>query len=180
MNDPLTQLADKYGADKSPNIKHGYTPFYWELLKDRRDQIKKVLEIGAGEGASLRMWRDFFPNAQIYAGDNEDNRLFKANRIEVFKCDQSKPEKMSNLILSVGQDCDIIIDDGSHKAKDQLQTVFVLMPLLSNNGVYIIEDVDDSEADELFRHLNLHWNCEMHKFGKRRDDRVIVVRHKNG
>jgi hypothetical protein len=75
--DPLSELAFKYLSDKCPQIKHSYTPFYYDLLKDKRNSIKKVLEIGIGSveestkwrpyraGSSLIMWRDFFPNAQI-------------------------------------------------------------------------------------------------------------------
>ena len=92
MVNELDQLALKYGADKCPQIKHGYTPYYYNLLNDRRLTIKKVLEIGAGEGASLRMWSDFFPNALVYGADNQDNRVFKEDRIEVFKCDQYSKE----------------------------------------------------------------------------------------
>lgn len=41
--DPLTELAVKYGTDRHPGAKHSYTPFYYSLLKDRRESIKKSL-----------------------------------------------------------------------------------------------------------------------------------------
>ena len=82
--DILSELAFKYGTDKCPQLNHAYTPFYYELLKDKRQSIKKVLEMGIGNrelqkkyfphcvtGASLFMWKDFFPNAQIYGADND-------------------------------------------------------------------------------------------------------------
>src|SRR5258708_5129751 len=104
MTNVLDDLALKYGADKSPQIKHTYTPYYYDLLKDRRLSIKKVLEIGAGEGAGLRMWRDFFPNAQIYSAESEDSRIIKEDRIEVLKCDQSKLEDLEALMAKIGSD----------------------------------------------------------------------------
>ncbi len=69
----LCELAEKYGCDKCPQVGHPYTPHYYELLKYK--DIKKVLELGIGsretmqwtpdnyqKGASLKMWRDFFPD----------------------------------------------------------------------------------------------------------------------
>jgi len=38
---PLCKLAFEYKTDKCPKIKHVYTPFYYELLKDRKNTIKK-------------------------------------------------------------------------------------------------------------------------------------------
>ena len=81
----LCELAEKYGSDKTPSIFHGYTPFYDELLKDR--DVKRVLEIGIGNvacmnhvkdykpGASLRMWRDYFPKNFLRV-DNDPGVLF--------------------------------------------------------------------------------------------------------
>lgn len=169
----LDNLALKYGADKSPRLKHNYTPYYFDLLKDRRSTIRKVLEIGAGEGASLRMWRDFFPNALVYGADNQDNRIFKEDRIEVFKCDQSSKQDLVKLIAKTGSDIDLVIDDGSHVPEHQVFSCLNLMPLLKSEVVYIIEDV----ADENIINELSSYKCEMTKFGKRYDDRIIVVRN---
>lgn len=145
MANELDELAIKYGTDKAPQIRHTYTPFYYDLLKERRLNIKKVLEIGAGEGASLRMWRDFFPNAQIYSADNVDSRIFKEDRIEVFKCDQSSEQDLRDLIAKTGSDIDLVVDDGSHIPEHQVFTCLTLMPLLQKKVIYVIEDVTEPE-----------------------------------
>src|SRR3990167_2538711 len=110
MENELDKLALKYGSDKCPQIKHSYTPYYFNLLKDKQETIKKVLEIGAGEGASLRMWSDFFPNALVYGADNQDGRIFKEDRIEVFRCDQSSKKDLVDLTTKTGSDIDLVID----------------------------------------------------------------------
>jgi 8-demethyl-8-alpha-L-rhamnosyltetracenomycin-C 2'-O-methyltransferase len=176
--DPLTVLALKYGADKAPQIKHGYTPFYYGLFKDKRESVKKVLEIGAGEGASLRMWREFFPNAMIYGADNQDNRLFEERNIKVIKCDQSRGNDLRLLIAIIGFDLDLVIDDGSHRESDQFFTCLTLMPWLNKNVTYVIEDVDKESKPSTKLLKKYDWIIL--EFGKRHDDRVIVVRHKNG
>lgn len=102
----LCDLARKYGTDKVPPEWHSYTPVYYELMKNKRD-IKKMLEIGIGTvgtmghignykvGASLRMWRDFFPQATIFGCDIEPEAMIKnEDRIKTFLCDQSNGESL--------------------------------------------------------------------------------------
>src|SRR3990172_3795911 len=150
MNYELTELcklAIKYGNDRHPlSNKHSYTPVYYDLFKNKRSSTKKVLEIGVGEGAGLRMWRDFFPNALIYGADNQESRVFEDDRIKVFMCDQSSRTQLTDLVKRTGSDLDIVIDDASHKTQDQITTCLTLMPLLKPNVVYIIEDVSEPEV----------------------------------
>src|SRR3990167_2507206 len=141
--DKLTELAIKYKTDKWG--KHHYTPHYYEMFRNnsKRRRVKKVLEIGVGEGAGLRMFRDFFPNAMIYGADNDGTRIFKEDRIEVIPCDQSKKEDLIMLFDIIGLDIDLVIDDGSHKPEDQVYTCMSVMPNLKKGCVYVIEDVAD-------------------------------------
>jgi len=77
----LCELFYKYGADKCPAIRHSYSPEYYTLLKEYKSQFTDILEIGVGNdcqlryvfeyipGASLRAWRDFFTDANVYGID---------------------------------------------------------------------------------------------------------------
>ena len=136
----LCDLALEYGVDKTPQLGHSYTPYYHELFKDKKDSIKKVLEIGIQAGASLFMWRDYFPNAEIYGIDIQSTKL-DFIRIHCFQYDQSDAKQLQNFIDTVGGDFDLIIDDGSHRSDDQIFTANFLRKYLSPNGTYIIEDV---------------------------------------
>src|SRR6185369_15852500 len=114
---PLCELAQKYGTDKYP----WYTPFYDLLLRDRRDSVRRVLEIGIGTpeamshvpnykpGASLRMWRDYFPNAAIVGIDIVPSVCFRDVRIVTG-------------IRIIPEIYDLIVDDGSHEPEDQIDT----------------------------------------------------------
>ena len=150
---PLCKIAYKYGTDKCPAIGHPYTPFYYELLKDKKDSIKKVIEIGIGiktyvynnpkpytTGASLYMWRDFFPNAVIFGADILPESMFKANRIKTFICDETKKEDLENLIAKTGSDIDLFIDDGLHSKNAQIFLAKTILPMLFKNVIYVIED----------------------------------------
>ena len=184
----LCCLAIRYGSDKcAPN--HSYTPRYFELFKDKRDSIKKVLEIGVGSpetmitknytvGASLRMWRDFFPNAQIYGIDNDPKVMFKDNRIQTFLADQGSKADLEETIKKIGSDIDFVVDDGSHFQTDQIISCLTLMPLLKKGVVYIIEDVQDLKVGDILKMCG--YEITYKKFYHKRgyNDRMIEVRHK--
>lgn len=172
--DELSKLALKYGTDKWSR-RHHYTPVYYNLFKDRQKSVKKILEIGIGEtAASLKMWRDFFPSAKIYGVDYMSSRLINGDRIESILCDQRRNGHLLSLIDKTGSDIDLIIDDCSHRPRDQVFTCLTLMPLLKKDAIYIIEDVADPS---IFERLRLY-DSEMMTLGKSYDDRIIIVRHK--
>jgi hypothetical protein len=186
--DPLTKLAVKYLTDKCPQIKHPFTPVYYELLKDKRESTKKVLEIGIGyremalkwrdymTGASLLMWREFFPNARIYGIDILPNALYKDERIDSFICDQTSKSDLSSLIQKIGADIDLIVDDGSHKTNDQIVSCQILMPLVNRDVIYIIEDVTEPEV--IVKALDTY-NCSVPKLRRKfRDDNLVIVTNK--
>ena len=174
---PLCRLALKYRSDKCPaRGVHTYTPYYYNLLNDKKASIKKVLEIGVGKGASLKMWRDFFPNAQIYGADYRSDFLIKGDRIESILCDQRRSEHLRKLITQIGTDIDLVVDDGSHRSRDQIFTCLTLMPLLQKGVTYVIEDVaDPSIVDKLKAYVVEVPSLDQPK--KRYDNRLVVVRH---
>lgn len=185
----LERLAYKYGSDKCPQILHFYTEFYYQLLKDKRESFKKVLEMGVGsaklmphcphytKGASLHMWRDFFPNAQIYGADVVPELVFKKDRIETFQCDEYKKEDLLNLISKTGSDIDLFVDDGSHIPTHQVFTCLTLMPMLKKDVIYIIEDIRDPAIVLHLKDYDYHIvrKSKIKSF----NDRLVVVRNKN-
>jgi len=181
----LCELAYKYGTDKCPQISHPYTPFYYKLFKDRQNLIKKVIEMGIGTakymqytpdhyvtGASLLMWRDFFPNAQIYGIDILPEAMIESERIKTFLYDQTIKEDLEKLIEKTGSDIDIFIDDGLHSMTTQINLCKTIMPMLKKDVVYIIEDV--MRPERLLRPLR-HYNCEIPDLGSRRPKEDLIV-----
>lgn len=164
----LCLLAAKYGSDKCPQIKHAYTPFYYELLKDKRQTIRKVFEMGVGycvggkavgrqawdhklartyyRGASLLMWRDFFPNAMVYGGDWDKRAMFEDERIKTFLCNEIDIDDLMQIVHVVGIDIDLFIDDASHLPEHQTYLAKSILPMLKREVIYVIEDVEQPEA----------------------------------
>ena len=150
---PLCELARKYGTDKggehliAGDTCHNYTPAYHELFKDRREQVRNVLEIGVNYGCSLRMWRDYFPWAQIIGVDTNESCLFSEERIRCFAADQFNERDLADVLTRLSPlggappKFDLIVDDGSHVADHQIFSAQCLLPHLAKDGYYVIEDI---------------------------------------
>lgn len=139
----LTRLADKYGTDKGSST-HKYTDVYEYFLIPMRNQARKIFEIGVAGGASLFMWRDFFPNAVIYGIDIEDSSRLNSERVKTFVADQGNRKQLARFIASSGSAFDLILDDGGHTMDQQQISLGFLFPHVKPGGYYILEDVHTS------------------------------------
>ena len=136
----LEELAIKYNTDKH-NI-HKYMDKYKELFKPIKDEVKTVLELGILGGGSLRMWRDYFPNAIIYGLDCNPNDMFTEPRIKTYIGRQENIRDLETVCYSMRHPTiDIIIDDCSHLFSAQMISFGYLIHKLKEGGYYIIEDM---------------------------------------
>ena len=159
--DALTELGTHYNTDKAHP--HYYTSFYHKHLKGRREDVTSLLEIGIDQGSSLRMWRDYFLNAEIYGIDIYEENLFSEDRINTFKIAQEDTEALDKEFSSIK--FDVILDDGGHTPQSQIDGFLHMKKFLKPKGVYIIEDLHTSyipwhgggvvNADQYFRKLSL-------------------------
>ncbi len=137
----LDELAIKYGTDKSSKC-HNYTAVYENMFGAIREEPLKILEIGVATGASLRMWLEYFPKAEIHGIDITLENLTKpainSDRVTFHIGNQSDKDFLD----SIGIDFDIIIDDGSHRVEDQIFAFKCLWP--NTKMVYIVEDLYSS------------------------------------
>lgn len=133
----LHEIGLKHGADKATF--HKYLDFYEKHLPKRTFK-GRLLEIGVMDGASLEMWSEYYPNAEIIGIDIDDKSHLKITHWKCIQMDGTDPEQLKTL----GK-FDVIIDDGSHYTKDQ-QASFkhLYYNQLKKNGVYILEDTHTS------------------------------------
>jgi len=153
----LTEIANFYGTDKGTSHypSHGFSDIYHDILFQNRLEVKKVLEIGIDNGFSLKMWRDFFPNAVIYGVDVQARQLFTDERIITKLCHQGIESDVNNLIEEIGGDFDLIIDDGGHDPIFQQVSLGFLFKHLNSGGFYIVEDLHTSFLNDWLQPLNL-------------------------
>lgn len=144
----LPELALLYGSDKHGS--HFYAQHYQRHFEPLRNRKLNLLEIGIGGyedpeagGESLRMWKRFFPKANIYGIDIYDKRAHDEARIKTYQGSQVDEAFLRKVKQEIG-DLDLIIDDGSHLNEHVIDTFHILFPLLSPHGIYVVEDVQTS------------------------------------
>jgi hypothetical protein len=144
----LTDLAQEFGSDKWGV--HRYTPHYERHFAHLRDREMLVLELGIGGyarerqgGASLRMWKWFFPRAQVVGVDLEDKSFVDEERITSYVGSQTDRGLMRRIVKKHGAPT-IVIDDGSHRSPHVRKSFRILFPMLADDGIYVIEDVQTS------------------------------------
>lgn len=141
----LDELGQKHGTDKASQG-HNYLVEYEPLLQpylSKSDLV--VLEIGVREGASVRLWHDYFPRAQVVGVDILPHcQAHAADRIAIEIGDQADTGFLQRLTLKYQPD--ILFDDGSHFWTHQIDTFRVLFPAMRSGGLFICEDLHTSRS----------------------------------
>ena len=163
----IKTVAPEFDTDKNS---HGYIEFYQMKM---RDEVSKLLEIGAFQGESLRMWQAIFPNAEIHTIENFADELAAPERIRAMEFVTLHEGSQSDIsfLATIKDEFDVIIDDGDHRPAAQIQA---FRHLFANNlalkGQYFIEDVYSNDEG---------WNVDVEP-----KDRVMpafehFIKHKN-
>lgn len=153
MSNLLEELGEKYKPTKR---NHDYLKHYWRHLGDRRLEVRKFIEIGIQSDRSINMWEEFFPNARIYGIDIDPKcREYAGGRKEVFIGSQADKRFLAEVVERVGPGIDVIIDDGSHVAEHQIFTFDHLLPAMTENGIYVIEDTGGVVGDTGLKTVNV-------------------------
>jgi hypothetical protein len=153
----MCRVMTRHGSDKGQGW-HNYTTIYSEIFGRLRDQPLRIFELGLGTdnpklvstmgangrpGASLRGWRELFPQALIYGADIDRDILFQEDRINTFYCDQLDSVAIRDLwsqpVLRAAMD--IIIDDGLHTLEGNLSFLEGSLEHLRPGGFYVVEDI---------------------------------------
>jgi hypothetical protein len=140
-NKSLLEISDFYPTDKESE--HNYISNHYErIFEPLRKSTKRLCEIGRGCLGSAEMFRDYFVNAEIIACvpcEIKENK----DRIKIELINQSNIDEIEEF-CSNQENFDIILDDGSHKMKDQQVAFSKLFKKLNPGGIYIIEDLHTS------------------------------------
>tara|TARA_B100001989_G_C24539211_1_gene466497 strand:- start:1277 stop:2131 length:855 start_codon:yes stop_codon:yes gene_type:complete len=158
----LGELFKYYGSDKSSV--HDYHNLYGELLKNV-DSIEKIFEIGLGTnnldivssmgkkgepGASLRAFRDALKSAKIIGADFDKRILFSEERINCFFVDQTDLNTFNQLSKKIGDNFDLMIDDGLHAPNANLHSLRFFLNKLKIGGYAVIEDIHPDSCKEIW------------------------------
>ncbi|WP_162009691.1 class I SAM-dependent methyltransferase [Methylocystis heyeri] len=119
-----------------------YFAVYDQLLGPLVGTEVRMLEIGVCKGGSLKLWREFFGPRAVIFGIDIDRRCaaFDGQFASVRIGSQDDSDFLRKVVAEMGG-LDVVLDDGSHVASHQRASFNALFPLLSEGGLYIIEDM---------------------------------------
>ena len=153
----LDRLANKYGSDKGSLCynRHFYTRIYEHYLQPLKHERFTLLEIGLlrrdiqarraegpfDDAPSLRMWADYFPEAEVHGFDLKDFSSVEHGRIIVTRGDQSDRTALAAAVAKNAYPLRVIIDDGSHASHHQQIAFGFLFRHLAPGGLYFVEDL---------------------------------------
>jgi hypothetical protein len=144
----MNDLFSFYTQHRNTRVMHKwehYFDIYERFLSPIRRTNPVVLEIGVQLGGSIEMWRDYFgPTTHIFGIDNNpDAKQHEDIATKIFIGDQQDRNFLRSVIQEIGRP-DVVIDDGGHRANQQITAFEELYPALSDDGVYIVEDTHSS------------------------------------
>lgn len=168
--------SKEYKTDKQ--TVHSYIQWVYNTLFDKYNTTN-VLEIGAFDGGSALLWRDYFINAKVDIIDiNECKMLYNQNRIN-----HIVTNAYSEILIPTLNKYDIIIDDGPHTLDSMIFFIQHYIQLLKPNGVAIIEDIQDYSW---FKILNSFLpdnfsseTVDLRPIKNRYDDLLLIIRPKH-
>lgn len=179
----MESLVDNSRTDK--NTVHSYLPLYEDLLSKKRETATDVLEVGICYGGSIKLWNDYFLNANVYALDIMPypriwDELKDKDRIKLFSSFDAYNEDIVHKCFE-NKKFDFILDDGSHTLEHQLKFLEIYLPLLKEDGILIIEDIESEEyLNILVKNVPEEYQDNIKTFDltdikERYDDRVLVI-----
>jgi hypothetical protein len=141
----LNALADRYyGAGEPEKKPSTYFVEYDRLFSPIRSNPIRLLELGVRSGASMLVWRDYFPTATIVGLDIDEcpPNFPKEVRFHFIAGSQDDHSALDEAIRIAGGPFDIIIDDASHVGHITARSLAYLFPGgLKDGGFYVIEDI---------------------------------------
>ena len=194
----LRDVHLNYDTDKGTS--HSYIETY-DLLFSRYQNLPiNFCEIGVMTGGSLKLWNEYFPVATIYGLDiwlypepkdwtihgfketqsaNLIIKDFTSNypRVKLITCDSTNSDDVDKNFKDKLK-FDLIIDDGDHRVESQLASFQNMIGYLSNDGCYVIEDVEHQDVLlEGIAKFDSSLHVEFIPFYKNRrpDDALILV-----
>jgi hypothetical protein len=192
-NKTLKELINDNNSDK--NTTHSYLELYEELLMMQKNVAKNILEIGIGDfkeknGGSIKLWYDYFINANIYAIDilgpeRIMDEVKNNNRIHIYtETDGYNEEFFKHTFLNKNIKFDMLLDDGPHTLESMKQFIKLYSQIISEDGILIIEDVQSihwiSELTEVVpEHLKNFVDFYDLRHIKQRYDDIVFVINKN-
>jgi hypothetical protein len=194
----MSEMVDNLRTDK--NTTHSYLDLYEKLLFTKKCTAKNILEIGIGHGkydgicitngGSIKLWHDYFLNANIYALDivsidNVWDGIKNNNRINLItSVDAYDTDFFTETFLNTNTKFDMLLDDGPHTLESMIQFIKLYVNVMAEEGILIIEDIQSIDwiqalTEVVPEHLQKYISSYDLRHIKNRYDDIVFVINKN-
>ena len=184
----LSEIVDNTRTDK--NTVHSYLELYQELLFSKKETAKNVLEVGILNGGSIKLWNDFFPNANVYGLDIIPinyiwDEIKNKDKITLYNSVDAYDETFfKTTFLDKNIQCDFMLDDGPHTLESMKQFIKLYSQIMTDDGILIIEDVQSWDWIEMLKNevpenLKQFINVYDLRPNKNRYDDIVFTINKN-
>lgn len=182
----LEEIYNKHKKGDWPdkNSVHSYIPIYEEILAPYRHTAKNILEIGLMSGESLRMWEEYF-DGNVYGMDCSETPIDGLADLRPMIAEGTHRIAIGDAANPIdikmffdGIKFDVVIEDANHETGQQLLIYRALKSYLSENSIYIIEDIQGiDETKQIFENLDKDKIIEIldRRHIKNRYDDVLVI-----
>ena len=147
----LCRLGAQFGTDKSPYSanayhRHPYSAIYDLLFSGMRNKPINFGELGILDNASMKMWRSYFPSADLYGFEYFEEKIAQARKDSLEKTiyistDVSSLASLQRAFASTSTWFDVLIDDSTHLFEHQILFAHAAVDFVKPGGLIIIEDI---------------------------------------
>lgn len=154
----LFEIIEKFNLNPTTdkNSVHCYVKGYYEkeFFKYKNKKIN-FLEIGIRSGGSMKLWSEYFENANSIIGIDVDESVIVPEFREISKVSYYFESAYSQEMVDKIPKLDIFLDDGPHTLESQLDAIRLYLPKVKVGGLFLIEDVqEESWFDHLEEEVN--------------------------
>lgn len=146
----MNKFAKFFWEEKKRNIVskwHHYLEIYDTHFKQFQGKNPVILEVGVQKGGSIEMWNYYFDNKCTIYGIDIDPKCKDIeqsfNNVKIITGDQANADFWTDLKSKIPK-IDILIDDGGHGMDQQIITYESMFHHISDNGIYLCEDLHTS------------------------------------
>ena len=153
----LEQIVDNSRTDK--NTKHSYLQLYQKIFVSKKETALNVLEVGICDGGSIKLWSDFFINANVYGlyimninyileGIRNNDKIILHT-----SSDEYNNDFFINNFLNKNIKCDFLLDDGPHTLESMKQFITLYSQIMTDDGILLIEDVQSWDWIDILKNV---------------------------
>lgn len=174
-------LTDKLKYKGDYDIGHTYSVVYDRLFYQFKNKEVNFLEIGLNFGGNIAICLEYFKKVNHYGIDIVDNIVTDKSKF-TFMLGSFDNE---NIVQQVNERFyDIILEDGSHKLDDQLKSIELYLPLLKDDGIMIIEDIQSIDHlpilyNKIDKKTHFCYSIDLRYNKTRYDDLILVIEKRN-